>query len=94
MTVREYTEEFYRLKIRASHCESDDEKVSRYKNGMRYEIQDEMSIVTIRNVEDAYHFSLKAEKILAQKQRQRGRARSQSRGKVVDQDRVQNPKDE
>jgi hypothetical protein len=48
MTVKEYTEEFYRLKIRASHRESGDEKVVRYMNGLRYEIQDGMSMVTIR----------------------------------------------
>jgi hypothetical protein len=38
MTVKEYTEEFYRLNIRAGHQESDDEKVSRYMNGLRYDI--------------------------------------------------------
>jgi hypothetical protein len=47
MTVKEYTEEFCRLNIRAGHRESDDEKVSRYMNGLRYDIQDEMSMVTI-----------------------------------------------
>jgi hypothetical protein len=47
MTVKEYTEEFYKLNIRASHLESDDEKVAKYMNGLRYDIQDEMSMVTI-----------------------------------------------
>jgi len=47
MTVKEYTEEFYRLNIRESHRESDDEKVASYMNGLRYDIQDEMSMVTI-----------------------------------------------
>jgi hypothetical protein len=54
MTMNEYTEEFYRLNIRAVHRESDDEKVARYMNGLRYNIQDEMSMVTIWTVEDAY----------------------------------------
>jgi hypothetical protein len=35
MKVKEYTEEFYRLNIRAGHQESDDEKVSRYMNVLR-----------------------------------------------------------
>jgi hypothetical protein len=83
MTVKEYTEEFYKLNIRVGHHESDDEKVTRYMNGLRYEIQDEMSMVTIRNVEDAYQVALKAEEKLARKQGQRGRGRSQSRGKAV-----------
>jgi hypothetical protein len=39
MTVKEYTEEFYKLNIRAGHRESDDEKVVRYMNGLRYDIQ-------------------------------------------------------
>jgi hypothetical protein len=51
MKVKEYTVEFYRLNNRSSHHKSDDEKVAKYMNGMRYEIQDEMSMVTIKNVE-------------------------------------------
>jgi hypothetical protein len=38
MMVKEYTEEFYKLNIRASHRESDDEKVARYMNGLRCDI--------------------------------------------------------
>jgi hypothetical protein len=71
MTVKEYTEEFYRLNIRAGHRESDDEKVSRYMTGLRYDIQDKMSMVTIRMVEDAYQMALKAEDKLSRKQSQR-----------------------
>jgi hypothetical protein len=67
MTVKEYTEEFYKLNIRAGHRESDDEKVARYMNGLRCDIQDEMSMVTIRTVEDAYHMALKDEEKLSQK---------------------------
>jgi hypothetical protein len=67
MTMKEYTEEFYRLNIRAGHRESDDEKVARYLNGLRYEIQDEL---TIRTVEDAYQMALKAEEKLSRKEGQ------------------------
>jgi hypothetical protein len=74
MTVKEYTEEFYRLNIRAGHRESDDEKVARYLNGLRYNIQDELSMVTIRTMEDAYQMALKAEEKLSRKQSQRGEA--------------------
>jgi hypothetical protein len=38
MSVKEYTEEFYRLNIKAGQRERYEEKVSRYINGMRYEI--------------------------------------------------------
>ena len=79
MSVKEYTEEFYKLNIRAGHRESNDEKVVRYMNGLRYEIQDEMSMLTIRTVEDAYHMALKAEENMSRKQGQRGQGRSQPR---------------
>ena len=72
MTVKEYTEEFYKLNIRAVHRESDDEKVVRYMNGLRYDIQDELSMLTIRTVKDAYQMSLKAEEKLNRKKGQRG----------------------
>jgi hypothetical protein len=94
MTVKEYTEEFYRLNIRAGHRESDDEKVARYLNGLRYDIQDELSMLTIRTVEDAYQMALKAEEKLSRKQGQRGRGRSQPRGKAVVQERTQKPRED
>jgi hypothetical protein len=53
-----------------------------------------MSMVTIKNVDDAYHIASKEEVKLARKQGQRGRGRIQSRGKEIAQDRVQKPKDE
>jgi hypothetical protein len=94
MIVKEYTEEFYKMNIRAGHRKSDDEKVSRYMNGLRYDIQDEMSMVTIRTVEDAYQMALKAEEKLSRKQGQRGRGRSHPRGKSVVEDKYQKPKED
>jgi hypothetical protein len=67
MTVKEYTEEFYKMNIRTGQREKDDEKVSRYINGLRYEIQDEINMMTVRTVEDAYQIALKAEEKLARK---------------------------
>ena len=94
MTVKEYTEEFYQLNIRAGHHKRNDERVARYMNGLRYEIQDEMSMETIRTVEDAYQMALKEEEKLSQKQSQRDRGRSHPRGKSVAQDKYQQPKEE
>jgi hypothetical protein len=65
MTVKEYTEEFYKLNIRTGQREKDEEKVVRYINGPRYEIQDEISMMSVRTVEDAYQFALKVEEKLA-----------------------------
>jgi hypothetical protein len=94
MTVKEYTEEFYRLNIRADHRESDDEKVARYLNGLRYDIQDELSMLTIHTIEDVYQMALKAKEKLSRKQGQRSRGGSQPRGKVVVQERTQKPKED
>ena len=93
MTVKEYTQEFYRLNIREGHRESDDENVARYLNGLRYDIQDELSMVTIRTVEDSYQVDLKVEEKLSRKQGQRGRGRSQPKVKSISQDKYQKPKD-
>jgi hypothetical protein len=65
MTVKEYTEEFYKPNIRAGHREKDDEKVSRYINSLIYEIRDEINMMTMRIVEDAYHIALKVDDKLA-----------------------------
>jgi hypothetical protein len=94
MSVKEYNEEFYRINIREGHRESDDEKVSRYMNGMRYDIQDDMRMMTIRNVEYDYHIALKVEEKMSRKQGQRGRGRIQSIGKTIDQHRTRKPKEE
>jgi hypothetical protein len=94
MTVKECTGDFYRLNIRQTHRECNDEKVARYMNGLRYEIQDEMSMETIRMVEDAYQMSLKEEEKLSRKQSQRGYGRSQPRGKLVAKERTQKPRDD
>jgi hypothetical protein len=94
MTTKEYTEEFYKINIKAGHQERDDEKVVRYMNGLWYDIQDEMTMMSIQNVEDSYHMALKAEEKLSQKQGQQGRGRSQARGKTISQDRNQKPKEE
>jgi hypothetical protein len=67
MTVKEYTEEFYWLNIRTGQWERDEEKVARYINGLRYKIQDELNMMSVRIVEDAYQFALKVEEKLARK---------------------------
>jgi hypothetical protein len=54
MTVKEYTKEFYRLNIKTGQRERDKEKFTRYMNGLRYEVQDELSMMSIRTIKDAY----------------------------------------
>jgi hypothetical protein len=83
MTVKEYTKEFYRLDIRTGKREKDDENVSRYINGLRYEIQDEISMVTVRTMKDAYQIALKVEEKLARNQSQWNKRKGLNKGKGV-----------
>ena len=64
MTVKEYTDKFYRLDIRSRHVDDDIEKIARYINGLRYGIQDEISFMKLESVEEAYQYALKYEEIL------------------------------
>jgi hypothetical protein len=82
------------MNIKIGQREKDEEKVVRYINGLRYEIQDEISMMSVRTVEDSYQFALKAEEKLARKQNQRSRGRSPvpNKGKEFSHDKAQNPK--
>ena len=53
-SVKDYTEEFYRLDIRSGHVDDEVDKVARYLKGLRYGIQDEISFVKLESVEEAY----------------------------------------
>ena len=67
MTMKEYTEEFYRLDIRFGHVDDEVEKVARYLNGLRYGIQDEISFIKLESVEEVYQYSLKVDETLGTK---------------------------
>ena len=71
MRVKEYNEEFYKLEIRSGHVDDDVEKNTRYINGLRSRIQDKISFVKLKSVEEAYQYALKAKKILTKKHEQR-----------------------
>ena len=67
MIVKEYTEEFFILSIRAGHTQGVLERVDRYINGLRYDIQDELSLLNLKTIEYAYQVSLKIEEKLRRK---------------------------
>ena len=53
LDVQGYTEEFHKLDIREGHDEDVEEKMERYLRGLRFNIQDELSLTTLdllRNV--------------------------------------------
>jgi hypothetical protein len=70
LSPKEITEEFYRMNIRARQKENDYEKTTRYINGLRYEIQEEISMMSVSKVKDAYQEALKAEEKLTRKKSQ------------------------
>ena len=53
----------------------DVDKIVRFINGLRYRIQDEIGFVKLDNVEEAYHYALKAKEILTKKHEQGKRGR-------------------
>ena len=59
--IQEYTDEFYRDLIRTGHVEADKEKVVHYLNGLTPSIQDELSLVRMNSIEEAYEFALRVE---------------------------------
>ena len=73
-SVQDYTEEFYRFNIRAGRAEANREKVARYLSGLRPSIQEELSLVRMTSIEEAYQFSLRVKEKLNKKYegRQRG----------------------
>jgi len=82
------------LNIRAGHRENDEEKVARYINGLRYEIKDEISLVTMRTIEDSYKVSLKFEENLVRKQIHKNRGKSHNRGKGTTKEKFQKSREE
>lgn len=73
--MKDYTEELYKLTIQSRHRDLSKEKVARYINGLRFNIQDEVGMLNISLVEDAYQYLLKVEDKLKRK------SQGNSRGK-------------
>lgn len=76
MDVQKYTEEFHKLDIRVDHDEEMEEKIARYMGGLRFNIQDELSLATPRSVDECYQLALKAQ----EKIRRRQEKQSNNRG--------------
>jgi hypothetical protein len=81
ITVREYTEDFYKVNIRAGYIEDRSEKVARYMNDLRLETQDELSLLSLNTVEEAYKCSLKVEEKLNRRHNSRKGKGQDYRGK-------------
>ena len=51
------------------------EKVARYINGLRFDIQDEFGLLSLRYVEETYEVALKAEEELMRKHNKKAKMR-------------------
>ena len=60
LTVKEFTEEFYRLSIRSGQINGGEDVVARYVHGLKYAIKDEFILLRFRTIEEAYQLALKA----------------------------------
>ena len=54
LTVREYTEEFYKVNLRAGYVEESAKNDARYFNGLRMDIQEEINMISPRTMKEAY----------------------------------------
>lgn len=62
--MKEYTKEFHKILIRTRHLEVTKEKIARYINGLRSRVQEEIEIVRVVTMEDAYQITLNIEERL------------------------------
>lgn len=69
MTVREYSEEFYKVNLRVGYMEDTSEKTTRYVNGLRLEILDEISILSLKNIQEAYQSAMKEEEKITKRKK-------------------------
>ena len=71
MTVREYTDKFYRVNFKARYTKDTVERTTRYVNGLRLDILDEINILSPKNTEEAYQSAMKAEEKITKRQNAR-----------------------
>ena len=81
--------------MRAGYIEDTSEKTSRYINGLRMDIQEEMSMLSPSVMEEAYQYALKAEeKIRRQQAFGRGKGIAKERGQITGRGRIPIHRDE
>ena len=81
MTVKEYTKEFFKMSIRDGQTQGDVERVARYINGPKYEIQYEFILLNLKTVKDAYQEASRVEEKLLRKPNQKRRWINTARGR-------------
>lgn len=70
-SVKEYTKSFYKLNIRSRHVDDEVEQVAGYLNVLQMSIQDELNMVKLESVEEAYQYALKTKEKLNKRHEKR-----------------------
>ena len=76
MDVSAYMEEFHRLTLRAKKQEEEPKRVARYLNGLRMNIQEEISLLAPDTLGKCFQLALKVEEKLKRKSEQQQGGRS------------------
>ena len=71
--MEDYTNEFYKLSMHIEHQENHEQMAARYVNGLKFFIQDELSMHRVSSMEEAYQLALKAEEKHNRQYNQRNR---------------------
>ena len=82
------------MSIRVGQTQGEVERVARYINGLRYDIQDEIILLNLKIVEYAYQEASRVEEKRLRKHNQKSRGRNIERGKGFPNKGGRNPKDE
>lgn len=77
------------MSIRSRNDDDDMEKVAKYINGLRYDIQDEISLLCLKTIEDASQAALKVEEKLLRKQSEKNTGKNIARGRGASRPRFQ-----
>ena len=82
--MREYTKEFYKVNLRAGYVEESAEKPARDVNGIRTDIQEDISMISPITMKEAYQCALRAKENIARKQSfNKVRASTRGRGQAA-----------
>ena len=64
LSIFAFTEEFLKLQIRTDLQEDDEHATVKYVNALRFQLQDELALIKVSSVDEAYQLALKAEEKL------------------------------
>ena len=76
LDVSTYTQEFHNLTLKAKMYEKEKQKLARYVNGLKYSIQDELTLITLGSIHQFFNMALKIE----EKHKRKGETSSRGRG--------------